>query len=70
MFNPDVGLYVDSMVVFSIAVHGDQRLWHDHVAGTVEWQSGPFPPLRKRASHDHRCRRYLPDLPTGSYVYS
>ena len=36
VLNPDVGLYVDSMVVFRIAVHRDQRLWHDHVAGTVE----------------------------------
>jgi hypothetical protein len=41
MLNPNVGLYVDSAIVFRVAVHGNQGLWHVHVAGAIEWQSGP-----------------------------
>jgi hypothetical protein len=46
VLDPDVGFYVDRVVVVGVAVDRHQRLWHDHIAGAVEWQPGPGPPLR------------------------
>ena len=44
LLDPDVRLDVDGVIVLDIAVHGDQCLGHDDVAGPVERQPGRLPP--------------------------
>src|SRR5215472_1475888 len=66
VMDPEIGFYIDRVVLFERNMHRRQRAGHDRLAAAVKGESGPRTPFGDSPGDDHAVRGGLDDPRTGA----